>query len=201
MRIPTAMVALLLSAAVAWAAPVPPSAPKMRPYCGIGVLMLANGGIAEAEESYRLYDEPALARLGELDLSRVPPYEWIFGAMNGSQPLVVTARKGEWLRVAYDDAGREAWLELRRPAAFQSWEEFLKGRTVRLLPGLQKRYYQLFREAGRGAQAGVSPKEPFRAVRLMDDWILVLSGQNTLGWLRWRDEDGRLLVGLGRDRP
>jgi hypothetical protein len=25
---------------------------------------------------------------------------------------------------------------------------------------------------------------------------MVLSDQNSLGWLRWRDEDGRLLIGV-----
>jgi len=199
MRIVTSLVALLFVAAVACAAPTPPaSAPKMRPYCGIGVLVLA---IPPADddtgESYPLYDEPAIARRGVLDMARVPPYEWIFGSHSTSRPLMVTARKGEWLRVAYDDAGREAWLNPRRPALFQPWEEFLKGQAGTLLPGLQKRYYQLFRQPGAGPLATLTPKQPFRVVKLEHDWALVAAtGQTMLGWLRWRDEDGRLLVGV-----
>ncbi|HEY4744469.1 MAG TPA: hypothetical protein VIH45_07410 [Desulfuromonadaceae bacterium] len=196
MRIAASLVALLLVAAMACAAPTPPApAPKMRPYCGIGVLMLA---IPSADgESYPLYDEPAIARRGVLDMTRVPPYEWIFGSHGTSLALMVMARKGEWLRVAYDDAGREAWLNPCRPASFHPWEEFLKGQTGTLLPGLQKRYYQLFRQPGAGPLATLPPKQPFLVVKLEQDWALVVAtGQTTLGWLRWRDEDGRLLMGL-----
>lgn len=194
------MVVLLLVATVARAVPTPP-APKMRPYCGIGVLMLPLAGNAGTGEAFHLYDEPAIARRGDLDFSRVPAYEWIFGSMSTGLPLMVTARKGDWLRVAYDDAGREAWLDPRRSASFQPWEEFFKGKVGKLLPGLQKKYYQLFRQTGKGALAALTPGQPFRVVKLEDDWALVVSDQNVLGWLRWRDEDGRLLVGLGRPKP
>lgn len=197
MRIPTAIVALLLFAAHLSAAPAPHvvSPPKIRPYSGIGILMLKT--VADTSEPLQLYEEPAISRLGALNVGRVPSYDWIFGPAAASLPLVVTARKGEWLRVAYDDAGREAWLNPRRQAAFQPWELFFKGQDGRLLPGLQKRYYQIFQQPGKGALASLTPKQLFRIVKLENDWVLVVSGQSALGWLRWRDEDGRLLLGLG----
>jgi hypothetical protein len=43
----------------------------------------------------------------------------------------------------------------------------------------------------------MTPTQLFRVVKLENDWAMVMSGQNSLGWLRWRDEDGRLLMGLG----
>ena len=116
-------------------------------------------------------------------------------------PLMVTARKGNWLRVAYDDAGREAWLNPRRSAVFQAWDLFFKGQPAKLLPGLQKRYYQLFRQPEKGVLATLTPKQLFTVVKLENDWALVVFDQNSLGWLRWRDEDGRLLVGLGKAKP
>lgn len=197
MRMFTSLVVVLFAAAVASAAPTAsPSPPKMRPYSGIGVLVLPMTPLADGDDPYPLYDEPAIARRGLLDMARVPPYEWIFGSHSTSLPLMVTARKGEWLRVAYDDAGREAWLNPRRPAAFHPWEEFLKGQAGTLLPGLQKRYYQLYRQPGTGMLATLPPRHPFRVVKLEQDWALVVTDQAALGWLRWRDEDGRLLVGL-----
>lgn len=196
MRITTAIVALLLVAAAVCAAPAAP--PKVRPYSGIGILMLKSvAPDADTREPLQLYEEPAISRLGALNAGRIPPYEWIFGPAGSALPLVVMARKGEWLRVAYDDAGREAWLNPRRQATFQPWELFFKGQAGRLLPGLQKRYYQIFQHPGKGALASVTPKQLFRVVKLENDWALVMSGQNGLGWLRWRDEDGRLLLGLG----
>ena len=201
MRIALALVALLFAATMVCATPRVPVPPKIRPYSGIGVLMVDTAGAGKTTEPYPLYDEPAIARLGELDLAKVPACEWIFGTSGTSLPLIVMARKGSWLRVVYDDAGREAWLDPRRPALYRPWELFLKGRSVRLLPGLQKRQYQSFQHPGKGPTAVVTPNQSFRVIKLESDWALVVSDRNTLGWLRWRDEDGRLLMGLANARP
>jgi len=190
--------------ALAWLSPMEIYAaaapPVMRPYSGIGVLMLAVAAGTEPAkpEPLQLYEEPAITRLGELNIARIPAYEWIFGSDGATLPLIVTSRKGDWLRVAYDEAGREAWLNPRQRGAFYSWSAIFKGQTVRLLPGLQKRHYQLFRQPGKGVLGVPNPKQLFRVVKLENDWTLVMSGQNALAWLRWRDEDGRLLIALER---
>ncbi len=195
------IVMLLLLAPIlmlpAFAATTPP---RMRPYAGIGVLVLAIGSGTEDEqpEPFRLYQEPAIARIGDLKVSGVPPYEWIFGVNSQTVPLIVTARKGNWLRVNYDDAGREAWLSQGRRGAFQPWDLFLKRQSAHLLPGLQKKFYGLFQQPGTGTLATLTPKQFFRVLRLDNDWAMVVLDQSTLGWLRWRDEDGRLLLGLER---
>jgi hypothetical protein len=167
----------------------------MRPYTGIGIFMLTVAGDA-LSDPLPLYEEPGLSRLGTLDPGRIPRNEWIFGASNAAQPLIVTGRKGPWLRVAYDDAGREAWLNPARSGAFQSWDYFLKDHVSRLLPGLQKRYYQLYQHPGRAVLASLTTGQFLKVLRLENDWAMVLSDQNSLGWLRWRDEDGRLLIGV-----
>ena len=169
----------------------------MRPYTGIGVLMLGIAAdTAEPNEQLRLYDEPAIYRQGELEIARIPRHEWIFGPNADSVPLIVTARKREWLRVVYDDAGREAWINPGPRGVYQPWDDFFKGRAGRLLPGLQKRHYQLFSQAGRGPQATLTPKQFFKVIMFENDWSAVLTDSSTLGWLRWRDEDGRLLIAL-----
>jgi hypothetical protein len=184
------LVILAVSSAIAAAAST-----AARPYSGIGVLLLATYQDREADilEQAWLYREPAVSRQGPLNIASAPRYEAFFGTKNETRFLIVTARKGEWLRVVYDDAGREAWLPPRRSALFRPWDEFLKGQEGRLLPGLQKRYYQLFRQPGKEALATLTPKHSFRVVKLEHDWSLVMPDQNTLGWLRWRDDDGRLL--------
>jgi hypothetical protein len=194
MRVPTLfLIILLLAVYTAFAAPSAP--PKMRPYSGIGMLMLpvAGNGLTD---SLPLYEEPGLSRLGSLNPNRIPRYDWIFGAISSAAPLIVTGRKGPWLRVAYDDAGREAWLNPARPGAFQSWDFFLKDHVSRLLPGLQKKYYQLYEQPGRKVLAPLVPGQFLKVLRLENDWAMVLSDQNSLGWLRWRDDDGRLLIGV-----
>lgn len=173
---------------------------KLRPYAGIGILLLsASPGVDGANPvPLNLYEEPAISRLGELNGGTVSPYDWIFGMSNAKLPLIVTARKGSWFRVVYDDAGREAWLMPQRQGAFHSWDSFFKGQMGRLLPGLRKQYYQFYQQPGKVALATQVPKKGFKIVKLEDDWALVMPDQNSLAWLRWRDEDGRLLIGLER---
>jgi hypothetical protein len=167
----------------------------MRPYTGIGVLILRVAA-DELNDHLPLYEEPGLSRLGSLNPAKIPRYDGIFGAAPAAAPLVVTGRKGPWLRVAYDDAGREAWLNPARPSAFQPWDFFLKDHVSRLLPGLQKKYYQLYQHPGRMVLASLTTSQFLKVLRLENDWAMVLSDQNSLGWLRWRDEDGRLLIGV-----
>lgn len=176
------------------AAAAPSSPQKMRPYAGIGLLHLPIS--TTPVDPLLLYEEPALSRLGELNRSKIPPFEWIFGTSSVAQPLIVMARKGTWLRVAYDDAGREAWLNPPRQFTFQTWDLFYKGHVTRLLPGLQKKYYQIFQQPGISPVETLTAKQSFRVLQLEDDWAMVLTEQNSLGWLRWRDTDGRLLLGI-----
>jgi len=187
------LVIMLLTVTMAVAAPSAP--PKMRPYTGIGILMLPVTS-GEPGAPLLLYEEPGLSRLGTLNPDRIPRYDWIFGASPVAIPLIVAGRKGPWLRVAYDDAGREAWLNPARSGAFQSWSFFLKDHVSRLLPGLQKKYYQLYQQPGQAVLAPLTTGQFLKVLQLENDWAMVLSDQNLLGWLRWRDEDGRLLIGV-----
>lgn len=198
MKLFYAFITLLLAVKVSIAAP-PVNAPaKMRPYSGIGILVINTSGKNDLTEPYQIYREPAITRLGDLNIGHIPPYEWIFGKAEGTLHLLVMSRKGDWLQVAYDDAGREAWLNPRRASAFHPWEAFLKGQSIRLLPGLHKKYFQLFRQPGIGEASILSHRKLFTIVRVESDWAQVVSGENELGWLRWRDEDGRLTISLGK---
>jgi len=194
MRVPfLSVIFLLLLVTTAFSANSAP--PRMRPYTGIGLLLLPIAS-HDMNPSIPLYEEPGLARIGNLNLGKLPRYDWIFGPLPAATPLIVAGRKGAWLRVAYDDAGREAWLNTSRPDDFQPWDYFFKDHVSRLLPGLQKRYYQLYKHPGRTVLAPLTPSHFLKVLRLDNDWAMVLSDQNTLGWLRWRDEDGRLLIGV-----
>src|ERR1039457_3536222 len=117
--------------------------PKMRPYTGIGILVLKVAG-DNLNDPLALYEEPGLSQLRSLNPGKIPGHDWIFGESPASAPFIVTGRKGTWLRVAYDDAGREGWLNPGRTGTFQTWDFFLKDHVSRLLSGLQKRYYQLY---------------------------------------------------------
>lgn len=183
----------------------PPSlqAARMRPYAGIGVLLLplSPSRAQELLGDLPLYDQPAMGRLGTLNRTTAPRLEWLLDLAPESVPVLVMARRGAWLRVTYDDAGREGWVRPRWRNAFETWHEFFAGRSVRLLPGLGERSYRLFSRPEGELVADLNNKQLFRVLLLDNDWLRVTDERNLAGWLRWRDEDGRMLVGLGQGAP
>lgn len=183
--------ALLVSAA--GAAP-----PPLRPDTGIGVLLVRTAAGESAPPELILYGEPGVGRIAEKSAALFPHLATPLKAPSGEFPLVVTARKGGWLQVIHDDAGRAAWLEPRRAWPFVPWDEMLKGRGARLLRGLKKPFYILW---GRGGTTvpdlePLTPERSFRIIAVDGDRIQVLLDLTVMGWLRWRDEDGRLLITL-----
>ncbi|HEY5513507.1 MAG TPA: SH3 domain-containing protein [Geomonas sp.] len=174
---------LVLCAASAHAAP-----PRPRPYSGCGVLALRQVPGSE-KQPVAVYAEPGLQRIAELEIPALP-------RLGGSrqEPLVaVSAGKGGWLRLCYDDAGREGWTELLRRWDYLPWQEFLPGRTVRMFPGMKKGLYTLRGEPREGSpERGILRRDQAVLVlQVEDDWARL---QSPPGWLRWRDRDGRLTV-------
>ena len=176
---------LLLSLVVPAAAAAPP---RPRPFSGSGVILAAAPESAGAG-TLLLYQEPGLLRLAELEAGKLPRL-----AGSDNDPLLaVTARKGRWTRIAYDDAGREGWLEAPRSWHYLPWEEFLPGRSVRILPGMKKGFYAVVGEPSeKGAPAGtVLRDQEVRVLRVEGEWARL---EAPSGWFRWRDADGRLTV-------
>ena len=172
--------------------------PRMRPYTGIGVVVFSQSDNAPSQDlQLQLYEEPGLSRVRMLNSSGLSGNEWIFGMPEGTSPLIVSARKGDWLRVYYDDAGREAWIEPQNKGRFQSWEQFLKLQSGRMLPGLQPKYYQLQQQPSGKRLGTLTPKQVFKLLKLENTWGMVLTDQSQIGWVRWCDDDGRLTIGVG----
>ena len=148
--------------------------PRMRPYTGVGLFVFAQPDKYFTKDlQFQLYEEPGLSRVGVLDNSILSGNEWIFGFPDGTSPLIVSARKGDWLRVVYDDAGREAWVNPEHKGRFQSWEQFLKRQTCYLLPGLQLQYYKLFENPGGKVLDTLSSKQVFRVLTLENEDSLI----------------------------
>jgi hypothetical protein len=185
MRFPllTSLVLLALCVGASHAAP-----PQPRPYSGTGVLALRPA--PEAEQSLiPIYVEPGLQRITELKVSGLPRL-----AGDPQAPLVaVSATRGGWLRLAYDDAGREGWIESARNWNYLLWAEYLPRRVVRVLPGMKKGLYVLRGEPRDGSpeRGSLSRDQQVQVVQVVDDWARL---QSPAGWFRWRDGDGRLTV-------
>ena len=191
---------MLLALACSGLAESAATPPKMRPYSGIGIFILqAPDSEPGRVEPLYLYEEPGIFRHGEFDRAGTSGNEWIFGGEKGRIQLIVMSRKGSWLKVCYDDAGREAWIDSQRRGTFKTWEQYMKGEVSRLLPALRKQYYQSYRQPGTDPLSVLTPKQMFKVIKLENNWAMIMTDQSTIGWLRWRDEDGRLLVGFGTD--
>jgi len=172
--------------------------PPLRPDTGMGLLLVRTGPSLEVPPELILYGEPGVGRIAEKSAATLPHLALPLKAPPGEFPLVVTARKGGWLKVIHDDAGRSAWVEPRRAWPFVPWDEILRGREARLLRGLKKPYY-VPRGGPDDTAPGLEPLTSERTFRIIDmdgDRIRVLMDQAIMGWLRWRDEDGRFLITL-----
>jgi len=177
-------------------------AQQFRPFCGSGVVIIRpfNPESSASPASIPFYRDPGVARIVERPATGVPSLSPILKMPNGEYPLAVMGKRGNWLRIAYDDAGREGWVEKARWWDYITWEDFLKGRVARLLPGLKKGSYAL--RAGSSPTAPqtvvLSGKEELRIIGVKDDWALVVAGSGLSGWLAWQDGDGRFLISISQ---
>jgi len=177
------VLALFLFFAVSSRAAAPP-----RPYSGCGVLEIPQTTATEPAP-IAIYAEPGVQRVAEREIQALP-------SLRGNQepPLIaVGAVKAGWVRLFFDNAGREGWVDKPRPWEYLPWREFLPGRQVRILPGMKKGLYLLKGEPREnGPERGVlSRGQLVRVVQVEEDWARL---QVPSGWFRWRDRDGRLTV-------
>lgn len=186
------LLAILLAALPAAAAPL-----KARSLSGSGLLLLPveNG---PGSSPLVLYREPGLGRIAELaaaQLLQIAPSPLL---PDGLRAVIVTDKNLGWYRVVYDDGEREGWLEGRPTYQYQRWADLLPGRGVMYPAGLRKDYYLLRSEpAPEATPLETVNRESFLTVlKVVNDWINVRRGDEVSGWLRWRDDNGRLLISV-----
>ncbi|HTP65368.1 MAG TPA: hypothetical protein VMJ66_08260 [Geobacteraceae bacterium] len=173
---------------------------QIRPYSGCGVLIVQplNPDRPGDTGPVPFYREPGVARIAELSAGEIPSLSSVLTMSAGEYALAVMEKKGNWLRIAYDDAGREGWVEKARWWDYTTWEVFLKGRFVRLLAGLKKTACTLReRPAETAPQSGMlSGREGLKIIAVEDNWVMVIADSGLHGWLPWRDGDGRFLISV-----
>ncbi len=169
-----------------------------RPLAGIGLLIVRAAGIEENGAPVPLYRRPGLDRIVELSPSRLTGLDAVIAVPSGERRAIVTSVRGGWCRIIYDDADREAWLEKPRSWQFVPWERYLKGRFVRVLPGLRQGFAVVRQTAADTAPELAPPvrKAQLRVLQVDGDWAEVMVDFSRIGWLRWRDRDGRFLVAV-----
>jgi hypothetical protein len=173
-------------------------AAQPRPFAGSGLLIVRhmNPASSASPPSLILYREPGVGRIGEFHVTGIPLLSSIVNLPPREFPLAVMGKRGNWLLVAYDDAGREGWVRMARWWAYNKWEDFLKGRAVTLIPGLgrERAILRGGPSASSPGTVGISEDETLRVVEVRNDWLLAVTATGTSGWLLWRDGDSRFLI-------
>lgn len=165
---------------------------KARTLSGVGVVRITESG---AMNRVSLYREPGIGLLQTISLTALPSLR-LSGINLDRLYFPVIAKKRGWLKVVIDDSERTGWLEMQRGWQFSSWERFLENRQVTMLRGLRKDYYLLRKAAAITADSlGSMEKSNSLVCREIDgEWAMLESAGGVSGWLRWRDENGRLLL-------
>ena len=184
------LMALLFAVSSATAAPV-----KARIPSGIGILLI-NKIPAGINTPIIIYKEPSLGRLAEREPGRLPSLSQSISSPDLSVPAIVTLKKSGWYRIIYDDGEREGWIENQPSYKFIKWADLLRGRSVSLIGGLRKEFYILHREATVSSEQ-IEPVEKgklFTPLQIKGDWMLVITNSGAEGWLRWQDDNSRLVI-------
>jgi len=189
--------ALLVTISI-FAAPAAAAAPvKARVLSGIGIILL-NNGLAEKPSPLAIFREPSLGRIAEIDANRFPSLVQAITSPEGTIPAIVTSKKSGWYRIIYDDGEREGWIKGRSSYQFYRWEELLRNRPVSLTGGLRKEFYLLHSTpaSSSGSIATLGKGSRVTSLEVEGDWIRVLTDSRLEGWIRWRDENERLVIAI-----
>jgi len=174
-----------------------PAAPE-RPRAGIGILFLRPVFSAQADDlkELALYESPGIERIARVNVARLPSVSLSVAVPSGVYPVAVTGKRGDWFRLSYDDSGREGWILGRSYWEFYRWPDFLPGRAVTLLPDLRASFTEVHQEplASSPVLGSISPGQKFRVVEIRKRWALIQSDDGTRGWLRWCDDNGKLVI-------
>lgn len=167
---------------------------KARVPGGIGLLFLQPD-----HKELAIYREPQLTRIAEKTPESLPPLQFIT-TMTQQIPIVVTSRKPGFYRIVYDHAEREGWIEAGKSGEqFLRWADLLPGRKVSLITGLRKEFYTL-KSSPTPSAATVAPIEKGKTLTVISVescWMQVMTDSKATGWIRWQDENGRLVIGFG----
>lgn len=171
------------------------SPPKARSLSGIGLMLIRNESGARPSRLV-LYREPAIGRVADKGVGQLPSIVPSLLTPEGLKAIVVTEKKVGWYRIVYDDGERQGWLQESFTFKFQRWEELLQGRGVTLPAGLKKDFYQLRSKPDAAAEPleTLGRESVLTVQRVIGDWLHVQQGGEAGGWLRWRDDNDRLLV-------
>ncbi len=171
-----------------------------RPRAGIGILILRPAFSEQADtlNALVLYETPGIERVAQVNADRLPSLSLSLSVPSGEYAVAAMGKRGDWFRLAYDDAGREGWIQSRDYWNYYCWPDFLPGRVVVLLPDLQATLSKVHQEPLDTSPplGSISPGQKIRIIDIRDRWALIRSDDGMIGWIRWCDSNGKLVIAL-----
>jgi len=189
------LLALLLSISIFTSPAAAASPVKARILSGIGIVLI-NNGLSGKPSPLAIFREPSLGRITEIDVNRFPSLSQSIATPEGTDAVIVTSKKSGWYRIIYDEGEREGWIKGRSSYQFYRWEELLRNRPASLTGGLRKEFYLLHRtpDSSSASIYSLGKGSVFTSLEIDGDWIKVLTESRLEGWIRWRDENERLVI-------
>ncbi len=170
------------------------------PFAGIGVLVIRPSlpDNNPCNTPLSIYEGPGIKRKAEIKYMNIPGLFDLNGVSSGDVAIPVMDKRGDWLQVTYDGAGRRGWIKMDRFWKYSPWNYFLKGRTAVLLNGLRDSCYLLRKGASdlSGGSTILSPEQFMQILDVDGDWANVIVKGPETGWIRWRGGDGRFMISL-----
>jgi hypothetical protein len=170
------------------------------PFAGMGVLVvrpcLPENDSCNAPLA--IYEYPGIKRIAEINYMQIPGLSTFNGVSSGAASIAVMNKRGDWLQISIDEAGRRGWIKKDKLWKYMPWSDFLKGRRAVLLPGLRESGYTLRKDAAdlSGGLETLSPGQDMQILDIDGDWANVMVKGPQTGWVRWRGGDGRFMISL-----
>jgi hypothetical protein len=171
-----------------------------RPRAGFGILFIRPAFPEQAEEIKKLvlYESPGIDRILVVDVTRLPSLSPSVTPPSGWYAVAVKGKNGDWFRIAYDDAGREGWIQGPSYWGFSNWPDFLTGRSVVLLPDLPAAFSEVHQGSFDSSPSlgRISSGLKMHVLEIRDEWARIRCEDALKGWLRWYDGNGKLLIAV-----
>ncbi len=171
-----------------------------RPRAGLGILFIRPAFPEQADEmkTIVLYGSPGNDRIAVIDVARLPSLFPSVSPPTGVYAVATTGKRGNWFRLAYDNAGREGWIQGRDFWDYFSWPDFLSGRFAVLLPDLRVSLSEVHQEplASSPSLGRIASGLRMRILEIRDVWARIRYVDGRSGWLRWCDSNGKLLIAV-----
>lgn len=174
----------------------PVATPQLKQVAGASVGVLLMGSAASPSPVFFQGPDQKDRRTTECNMVTLHVNAASKGQKPSDTPVVVLDKQDNWLKVACSTAEDASWVLMQKEWRYLIWKEYLKSRKIKLLSGLAREQYHVYDSSEKEILAVLTPQDSIEVESIIEDWALVKLGKSQIGWLRWKDAAGSLLVSV-----